>query len=628
MLNSLRKATGSWIAIAFIFLLALSFAVWGIEDIFRIRADDTVISVGETRVSQEAYRNLMQQRVSEVSRNFGRQLSFEEARMLGVEGQIISQLLVDITLQEDARDLGLRISDEAIAQLIVEDPLFAGPNGQFSRQRLSQIINLQYGSEAALLRERRSTALREQIFASLTAGTTPSQTQLALLNRYQNERRAIRFITISADMVDAVEAPTEEQIAQYFEANATRYRAPQYREFSFIHVREADVLERIVVSDDEIASYYEQNQRAFTNPERRIVHQLNFDSLEAAAEARARIEAGETYDDLISERDLREDDYSLGLVTEGEVLDPAYSSAAFALALDEVSQAVEGRFGAALLRATEIQEAEVRPLEEVREDLRREIQAAQAGAELLDVFDEVEDQRAGGSTLQDAAAQLQLPFASAISSRDGLSQTGEQIADLPIRARLLNTVFETEIDVELDPLDAPDGFVWVNVDNIIADRDRTLDEVRDAVVRDWTAEQLRQRLNSRASEIVASLRQGSSIGEVASELGIGVLIAEDIAREGQSLNLSQSAVRLVFSTPRNGFAQASGAQENTRIVFEVTDARLENLEASEAIASQAAARVAEDMMLHYLTERQKDLGLEINDRNRRRALGEIPAGEQ
>src|SRR5215813_4186752 len=55
MLQEMRKYTKSWVSSLFLGALALSFAVWGIADIFRGNADTTVFSVGSTSVPVEMF---------------------------------------------------------------------------------------------------------------------------------------------------------------------------------------------------------------------------------------------------------------------------------------------------------------------------------------------------------------------------------------------------------------------------------------------------------------------------------------------------------------------------------------------------------------------------------------------
>src|SRR5438874_7714515 len=62
MLQKMRKYTKSWISSLFLGLLALSFGVWGIADIFRGNSDTSVASVGSEKIPvelfQRDYRNV------------------------------------------------------------------------------------------------------------------------------------------------------------------------------------------------------------------------------------------------------------------------------------------------------------------------------------------------------------------------------------------------------------------------------------------------------------------------------------------------------------------------------------------------------------------------------------------
>jgi peptidyl-prolyl cis-trans isomerase D len=51
MLDALRKGASGWLAQLFIAVLVISFAAWGIADVFRGFRADTVATVGKTDIS-------------------------------------------------------------------------------------------------------------------------------------------------------------------------------------------------------------------------------------------------------------------------------------------------------------------------------------------------------------------------------------------------------------------------------------------------------------------------------------------------------------------------------------------------------------------------------------------------
>ena len=115
--------------------LVISFAIWGIGDIFRGFGRSTVAKIGRTEITVEQFRNLYNDRLQQYSRQAGRPIGPEQARQLGLDRVLVGQIVSEILLDERARALGLSLSDAEVAKQITTDPAFQGLNGQFDRAR-------------------------------------------------------------------------------------------------------------------------------------------------------------------------------------------------------------------------------------------------------------------------------------------------------------------------------------------------------------------------------------------------------------------------------------------------------------------------------------------------------------
>src|SRR6185436_14424807 len=116
MLDVFRRASKGWVAKILMGLLVLSFGVWGIADVFsgfgRGRA---LASVGGQDISTEEATRVYERQLRAYSEQVGRAITPEEARRLGIDRLVLSQLLRDAALDEQASNLKLAISDKHIA---------------------------------------------------------------------------------------------------------------------------------------------------------------------------------------------------------------------------------------------------------------------------------------------------------------------------------------------------------------------------------------------------------------------------------------------------------------------------------------------------------------------------------
>src|SRR5262245_57062959 len=114
MLNTLRTKSAGIIMKLLLGLIVISFAVWGVEDVFRGGTTNTLASVGDTDIPVETFRDRFTRDLQRASGQFGRQLSPQDARAVGLDRQVLADMMAEAALQEQARRLKLSISEQAV----------------------------------------------------------------------------------------------------------------------------------------------------------------------------------------------------------------------------------------------------------------------------------------------------------------------------------------------------------------------------------------------------------------------------------------------------------------------------------------------------------------------------------
>lgn len=627
MLDALRKSTGGWIAKIFIALLVLSFAVWGIADIFGGYGRETLISVGDTRISAEEYRMEVDREVQMLGQQMGQPLSLQQARQFGVDNRVMSRLVTEAILDENARNLGLGASDQSIARLIMEDTAFHTAEGRFDRQYFTQILRQAGLDEEDYVASQRGAVLRQQLAQGLVGATPAPDVLSEAMHRYQNERRSVDYILLGEETAGDIPAPQAAALNEYFEENRSRYRAPEYRNLRVLVLDAEALADTVEVSEEEAREAYEREIERYTRPERRELEQIMFASAEEAREARQSIDDGDLFEQVATQRGVRPDDYRLGMRTREQIVDPAVAEAAFSLDPGTVSQPVEGRFGASILRVVQVEAEETQSFTAVEEDVRRQVATDRANESLIRIYDEIEDQLAGGSTLEEAARVVGLAVREIEAvDADGNAPDGSEI-DLPEADAILERAFETDIGVEPEAVRlGDDGYAWAEVVDMASDRDRELDEVRERVVEDWRDDETRRRLTAAAGEIAQALRDGRDLQEIAEERGLEVSQAGPMRRNERPDALSTGAVSAIFATRQGDVSSAPAQNAGQRVVFRVTEvavpAREEVAqEQRDAIRERLAAGLADDLLTQYVNRMRDEFGVTINQTALNRITG-------
>lgn len=575
MLEALRKAAGTWVAKLLLLLLVGSFAVWGISgDLVNGIRGGAIVTAGDTRVEATQYRLAYDRQLNVMSRQFGVQLTREQATAMGIEEQVISQLVAGAVLDEQGRRMGLGLSRDKLAALTAADPAFQGPDGKFDRQRFVYVLSQVGMSAEDYFEDRANVAMRQQIVDATTDGLRAPDTFFKAVALYQGEDRTVEFLAIPRSSVEPIAEPAADALNTWFETVKPRYAAPEYRKISYARLEPEDIADLSAITEDQVAKDYETNKAQFTTPETRTIEQLVFATMDAAKEARAALNGGKTFEQLMTEQNKTAADVLIGTLAKDKVPDAAIGEAAFALAsTGQISEPVQGTFGPVLVRVTAITPQVVKPLAEVAEQIRKDLAVSEASRVLMDVHDSYEDARAGGETLRQAAEKLKLRVVTIDAiDRTGTIKDGTVVKDIPASAELLRAAFEAEANTENAALNSgSSGFVFYEVEGIEAARERTLDEVKDKAVADWKTEQANAKLGEKVKALEQRVKDGTTLDALATELSLQKQTKRGLKREANDGDFGENGVAAVFALAEGGVGQTPTVQNDGRLLFKVTE---------------------------------------------------------
>lgn len=627
MLESLRKAANTWIAKLLLGILVISFGVWGISG--QMLTDPTgaaVVTAGDTSVSVMDYRLAFDRRVAELSRQFGTQLTRAQAEALGVPEQVLSEVTVGALLDETARKMGLGVSRESIAELTAKDPTFQGFDGRFDVARFDYILQQIGMTRDAYLRNQTQVARRQQIVDAVATGVNAPATLLQNLAQYRGEDRTIEYVVLPRSLVEPIGEPSDEALQAFFNANKAAYAAPEFRKISYVKLEPEDIAEPESVAQEDIERTYEQRRSNYTVPELRTIEQLNFDNEEAAKAAQESLRSGATFEDLVQLQGKKLEDVNLGSLRRSQIADEKIAEAAFSLPVNQVSEIVEGTFGPVILRVTKVEPEKVTPLSEVQNEIRQQLAIADATRQIQDAFDAYEDARAGGATLREAAESLGLT----VQTVDAVSIRGEdpegKAVPLPISSQLLAAAFETEEGVENAPLViGSSGYLFYEVEDVIPARDRTLDEVRDRVVADWTRDEVSKRLKAKAEEYLKALRDGTkTLDQIAEEIGVEKTTKRGLKRESNDADLGRAGVSAVFAVQNGGAGSFPNPAGDGEFLFQVTEVFQPAAASADSVPADVAQAISDtltqDLLVQLAARLQSEVEVTVNRSAMQQAL--------
>jgi peptidyl-prolyl cis-trans isomerase D len=287
---------------------------------------------------------------------------------------------------------------------------------------------------------------------------------------------------------------------------------------------------------------------------------------------------------------------------------------------------IDGRFGPVMVRVTNVKLEVTKTFDEVKDQLKTEIAAERAAGEIIDIRDSIEDARAGGSKLSEVADKygLSLVDLPAVDA-NGKNTDGTAIADLP--AGLVAAAFDSAVGLVNDPIEpSRNTFVWYEVDSVTDARDRPLEEVRDKVVAAWTDAERAKKLDATAADIKSKVEGGATMDTVASEAGLDLNSADKVTRATPATGqLSTAAIKAAFDGPKGFVTIADGALPMSKIVLVVDDTTIPPFDPKAAdiaqTGEQLSSQLVNDLLAAYITQRQTETNVQINQSVIAAALG-------
>jgi peptidyl-prolyl cis-trans isomerase D len=331
-------------------------------------------SVGTAEIDVQTYARALRNEIEALAAERGESISMAEAEAAGLDRRVLSRLVSQAALEHEAHVLGISVGDETLRDEIVSIQAFQGAGGGFDRE------SYRFALEQAGLNEAEFEAsIRAETAASLVqdaalSGVSAPEAQVDTLLSYLGERRSLAFAMLDrGDLRTGLPAPTEEELRAYHQSHLPEFTTPETRQITYVRVTPEMLVDTVEVDEAALRAAYEEREAEFNTPERRLVERLVFSDEAAARDAMARIEAGEDFETLVTERGLDMADVDLGDVSAAD-LGPA-ADAVFDTPAGEVTGPVETDLGPALFRVNAVLAARTTPFEEAVPQLRETLAA-------------------------------------------------------------------------------------------------------------------------------------------------------------------------------------------------------------------------------------------------------------
>lgn len=518
MLQRIRDNSQGWIAKTIIGIIILLLALTGVEAIFNSSGSrGEVAQVNGEAITQADLGRAMTMQRDQLLQQLG--AGFDPAQLdeALLRDAALRNLIDRTLLLQAARDAGFAFSQAALDQVILKTAEFQ-VDGQFNAQRFDQVIQRLGYSRADFRRLLEQEMLIGQLQAGIAGTAFSSDAQVKAFIGLDQQTRDFRQVVMAAN--PAAATVSDEEVAQYYEANEQRFRTPEQVVVDYVELKKERFFDQVEISESALEELY-QKQVADLAEQRRAAHilvevndQRDDAQAKAAAEAlRARIEAGEDFAAVA--REASDDAGSapeggdLGFAGPG-VYDPAFEQALYALQKEQVSEPVRSEFGWHLIKLLDTQAPEVPALEALRPELERQLREAGVEQRFVEASRQLEASAYEASDLSQPASELGLD----VQTTPAFGREGGQ--GVAANRQFVQTAFSDGVLVDgmnssLLELD-PETVVVLRVKQHLKPETQPLEQVREGIVQRLQAEKAAEQAKADGEALVARLKAGEDVG--------------------------------------------------------------------------------------------------------------------
>ena len=628
MLKFLRSKASGVLGILLIGLLVIAFGLWGVADTFTGFSNSVIASVGDRKIERQEFQVRYVQATRDFSRQLGTTLSAADAANLGITQQVLINMMGSAALYEAADDLGLGFSDDAIAQSILADPSFASVNGQFDEPTFRAVLSQNGLNEKLFVEDQRRFHITNQLTdASIDRGLVP---KLLIENLYKHflERRIANYMILTLEQTDETGEPTDEELETFFNETKLRFAQPETRSGHALVVSPARFAELITIDRASLEEEYELSMSDFTVEETRKIDQLVLSDDTEAEEARKLIGEGVPFVEIVDAVGQTLDNSDLGEVKRSDMISADLAEIAFAMEKDEVSDVIEGPLGYVVLRVRDVKPGSVQPFEAVEEQLRQRVIYDRALEDMLAFTETVEDELAGGETLENIGQRFDLDVIKIENiTNNGKSLDGTQQVIMARYDQLATLMFDSAIGEDIPMQEMEDGtFIWLRLNEITPTVVPPLKEVRDAVTAEWKVDERSKLLQAMAEHMVKVGNETGSFKAAAEGFKRKPLVSEPMTRQISNDTFSEEAVTRLFNVGKDEFAWAGVGFGGEIIVMQVADiieAEAGDSAARDIIFEGEQRKYHADLTNQFVRSLQDNYGTSINETNLNLATREL-----
>ena len=571
MLEAIRKKSKGWVAYLIVGLIAVPFALFGVQQYFSGSSNSVIAIVDGEDITVNNYYQEFNTQQRNLQQQLGSSYSTEIDNAL--RQTLIDTLINEKLLENFTNSMKLVTLDEEVRSLIQSNPVFQ-VDGIFSEDRYIQILRLNNFTPLGYELEQSKSMSLDQIKRNLNNSAFLSTVQIEQLNDLSSQQREVSFVVLNTEKYKDQIVVNQEQISEYFDKNKSNFIEGRKVQVDFVELSLDNIEQQIDPDNETLQKLYIENEDLYTNPEQRRAQHILLEKVSNASSILKEIKQGGDFSELarIHSKDITTSEFGgdLGLF-ERELMVPEFDKAVFDMNVGDISDVVKSDYGYHIIKLNEIQPATLQSFEEVEEQLLALHKKNVNQKALYDLQEELGN-LAYEESIDVVSNQLDLE----LQTSDFFSELSTEYDEVFVSTAFSDIVLNDGENSDVIEL-SKDRFIVMSLTNQQPERQKVLDEVEDQIVdilRNLGAKQL---IDELAQTISSSLRSGD-------DAQVKALMAENYLKwnevgwitRGSQLPFNVTSKVYKLSKPNTGehTYHSQSADNNTTLVIDLKAVKL------------------------------------------------------
>ena len=626
MLDKMRQHKG-WLKWS-LALVVLAFVVLYIPamDQGQTAGPNEIVAEIETyEVTSQQFQQRYQMQISAMQNTYGDTMNEQLLRQLGIDRQILQQMINDRASLAEAESQGIEVSDEEVAAQIFAIPAFQ-ENGQFvGEQRYEQVLRAQRPPLTKTQFEQglRETLMVEKLQRTVTNWMSITDQEVEQTYRHRNEKVNLQVVTLAASRFRDTVTITNDDIASHYQTNKEAFRIGERRKIKFLLLDAEKIRTDTTVPATDVQRFYSDNIQQYTTEEQiRASHILLSTEGKTVGTVQAQAEEiislvndGKDFADLAKtyseDSGTKDQGGDLNFFGRGRMV-PEFENVAFAMEPGTISDPVITPYGIHIIKLTEKTPGTSRSLDEVRDEIVPQLKFQLAQQETARQTMVLSEQINTPADLDNVAKEFGLTVV-----ESGLFTLNEPIPGLGLAPQVAQAAFQLGDGEVSSNIDSPRGPVFATVTGIEEPYIPTLEDAEDRVRETLVEEHSMDMSLERATSISGKLRTTRNFSATAQTLGEESTETGLIARDANipSIGVNPEVEKIAFELPVNSTSDPIRTDTGTVIIHvtareEVTEDDL--LTAKDAFREELLNEQRNTFFSAYMDQAKEDMTIRIH----------------